>query len=107
MDINRINNIVSNSIGEEKKPANKTNNNNLPQANTPKEQEIKISPQSKQLNQIVKTLENTPSVDQDKVALIKQKIAEGTYPILQANNTDAFENLAKNIIEFESELDKP
>lgn len=45
------------------------------------ESQVALSPQSSQLRQIESTLANTPAVNADRVAEIRQAIAQGSFKI--------------------------
>jgi len=65
----------------------------------PKADILTLSQTAKSLNHNEQTLDNTPEIDLEKVANIKQALANGTYPL------DA-EKVAAKFIEIENLLGK-
>ncbi len=70
---------------------------NASQAANQKQDSVSITPQAQQFAKLTDKAANSSGIDQEKVDKIKQAIAEGKYKI-------NVEQLAKRIVQFESEL---
>lgn len=70
---------------------------NASQAPNQKQDSVSLTPQAQQLTKLTEKASNSSGIDQEKVDKIKQAISEGKYKI-------NVEQLAKRIVEFESEL---
>ncbi|WP_166835864.1 flagellar biosynthesis anti-sigma factor FlgM [Rheinheimera pleomorphica] len=70
---------------------------NASQATSQKQDSVSITPQAQQFAKLTEKASNSNGVDQEKVDKIKQAIADGKYKI-------NVEQLARRIVQFESEL---
>ncbi|MCL6414436.1 flagellar biosynthesis anti-sigma factor FlgM [Aestuariirhabdus sp. Z084] len=70
------------------------------QASTTRTDSVNLSAEGKSLRQIEEKLASQPDIDQDKVARVKQAIADGSYQV------DA-RKLAENLYSLETQLNKP
>jgi negative regulator of flagellin synthesis FlgM len=70
---------------------------NASQSANQKQDSVSITPQAQQFSKLTEKAANSSGIDQEKVDKIKQAIAEGKYKI-------NVEQLAKRIVQFESEL---
>jgi negative regulator of flagellin synthesis FlgM len=70
---------------------------NASQAPSQKQDSVSLTPQAQQLAKLTEKASNSSGIDQEKVDKIKQAISEGKYKI-------NVEQLAKHIVQFESEL---
>jgi negative regulator of flagellin synthesis FlgM len=70
---------------------------NASQAAGQKQDSVSITPQAQQFSKLTEKASNSSGIDQEKIDKIKQAIAEGKYKI-------NVEQLARRIVQFESEL---
>jgi negative regulator of flagellin synthesis FlgM len=70
---------------------------NASQAASQKQDSVSITPQAQQFSKLTEKASSSNGIDQEKVDKIKQAIAEGKYKI-------NVEQLARRIVQFESEL---
>lgn len=70
---------------------------NATQAPSQKQDSVSLTPQAQQLAKLTDKASNSSGIDQEKVDKIKQAITEGKYKI-------NVEQLAKRIVQFETEL---
>ncbi|MDX1391587.1 MAG: flagellar biosynthesis anti-sigma factor FlgM [Rheinheimera sp.] len=70
---------------------------NASQAASQKQDSVSITPQAQQFAKLTEKAGNSSGIDQEKVDKIKQAITEGKYKI-------NVEQLARRIVQFESEL---
>lgn len=99
MDINKLNGVQTTRTRTAVGDANKapTSNDSQPAASTQKSDSVSITPQAQQLQGAHSKMAAMPDVDVQKVAEIKQAIAEGRYKVDP-------EKLAANIAQLEGEL---
>ncbi|MBZ9610190.1 flagellar biosynthesis anti-sigma factor FlgM [Rheinheimera maricola] len=70
---------------------------NVAQNATQKQDSVSITPQAQQFSKLTEKANGSSGIDQEKVDKIKQAIAEGRYKV-------NVEQLARRIVQFESEL---
>ena len=70
---------------------------NASQTANQKQDSVSITPQAQQFAKLTDKASNSSGIDQEKVDKIKQAIAEGKYTV-------NVEQLARRIVQFESEL---
>jgi negative regulator of flagellin synthesis FlgM len=70
---------------------------NASQAAAQKQDSVSITPQAQQFSKLTEKASNSNGIDQEKVDKIRQAITEGKYKV-------NVEQLARRIVQFESEL---
>ncbi|MCF1426736.1 MAG: flagellar biosynthesis anti-sigma factor FlgM [Shewanella sp.] len=99
MDINKLNDVNStrtqNAVGDTNQAPKSVDTQ--PAASTDKPDSVSITAQAQQLQGAYSKMAVMPEVDAQKIAEIKQAIAEGHYKVDP-------EKLATNIAQFEQEL---
>ncbi|MGI2259514.1 flagellar biosynthesis anti-sigma factor FlgM [Shewanella sp. GXUN23E] len=99
MDINKLNGVnntrTRNAVGDANQASKSVDTQ--PAASTDKPDSVSITPQAQQLQGAYSRMAAMPEVDVQKIAEIKQAIAEGRYKVDP-------EKLAANIAQFEQEL---
>ncbi len=81
MDIKHISNRLHNDLGVSQKPTAQTQPSNTQQAPNEKGEKARTSEFSSVTQSAMTALANTPEVRNEKVAAIRQAIADGTYEI--------------------------
>ena len=70
---------------------------NASQAAAQKQDSVSITPQAQQFSKLTEKASNSSGIDQEKVDKIRQAITDGKYKV-------NVEQLARRIVQFESEL---
>ena len=100
IDFSRLNSTASpatgrtTGAGHEKASAVKSEGQ-APQPNAARSDSVELSPQAQQLKSLTDNLRDQPEVDSDRVARLKQAIADGSYQV-------DTQRLASKLVNFES-----